>query len=185
MINVEEHINLVHLIARKRHSKYKHRYAYEDFFQNGCIGLIKAAKKFDESKGIQFGTYAYPVIDGHVLLTVRDDSWCMCKREERYFAKEPISLDRPINISLCGENEELTLLDMLEDHNNEYESVETKMAIENLLDILPERLRQVIKLKYIADLNQTKIGDKLNCSQITISRLHKKALDMLREEIAI
>ena len=38
----------------------------EDLFQIGCIGLLKAADRFDESCGTRFSTYAVPVILGTI-----------------------------------------------------------------------------------------------------------------------
>ncbi len=38
----------------------------EDLFQVGCIGLLKAADRFDESCGTRFSTYAVPVILGTI-----------------------------------------------------------------------------------------------------------------------
>lgn len=45
---------------------------YEDMVQAGCIGLIKAANGFDESRGLMFSTYAVPVILGEIKRMFRD-----------------------------------------------------------------------------------------------------------------
>ncbi len=45
---------------------------YDDLFQAGCIGLIKAQKGFDESRGLKFSTYAVPVILGEIKRMFRD-----------------------------------------------------------------------------------------------------------------
>ncbi len=45
---------------------------YEDLFQAGCIGLIKAADNFDVSRGFAFSTYAVPVILGEIKRVFRD-----------------------------------------------------------------------------------------------------------------
>lgn len=45
---------------------------YDDLFQTGCMGLIKAAKDFDESRGFMFSTYAVPVILGEIKRVFRD-----------------------------------------------------------------------------------------------------------------
>ncbi len=45
---------------------------YDDLYQSGCIGLIKAADRFDESLGFAFSTYAYPVIMGEIKRLFRD-----------------------------------------------------------------------------------------------------------------
>ncbi|WP_026477989.1 RNA polymerase sporulation sigma factor SigF [Alkaliphilus transvaalensis] len=48
-------------------------YEKEDLFQLGCIGLIKAIKKFDTSFDVRFSTYAVPMIVGEIKRFLRDD----------------------------------------------------------------------------------------------------------------
>ena len=45
---------------------------YDDLFQAGCMGLVKAADGFDESRGLKFSTYAVPVILGEMRRLFRD-----------------------------------------------------------------------------------------------------------------
>ncbi len=45
----------------------------EDLMQIGAIGLIKAVKRFDASFGVQFSTYAVPLILGEIKRFLRDD----------------------------------------------------------------------------------------------------------------
>jgi len=45
----------------------------DDLFQIGCIGLIKAIEKFDTTFGVQFSTYAVPMIMGEIKRHLRDD----------------------------------------------------------------------------------------------------------------
>ena len=45
----------------------------DDLFQVGCIGLIKAIDNFDLSVGVQFSTYAVPMIIGEVRRFLRDE----------------------------------------------------------------------------------------------------------------
>lgn len=62
-IKAEEHINLVHACCQR----FRNRgIDYDDVFQSGCVGLVKATKKFDASKGLKFSTYAVPVILGEI-----------------------------------------------------------------------------------------------------------------------
>lgn len=66
---IEENIGLVHSIA----SRFTGRGVdYEDLFQTGCIGLIKAVDNFDASLGYRFSTYAVPVIMGEIKRIFRD-----------------------------------------------------------------------------------------------------------------
>ena len=66
---ITDNIGLVHSIA----NRFRGRGAdYEDLFQSGCVGLIKAVDNFDDSKGFAFSTYAVPVIMGEIRRIFRD-----------------------------------------------------------------------------------------------------------------
>ena len=45
---------------------------YDDLFSAGCVGLVKAAKGFDDTRGVMFSTYAVPVILGEIKRLFRD-----------------------------------------------------------------------------------------------------------------
>ena len=68
-ILITENMGLVHACA--------HRFAgkgieYEDLFQAGCMGLVKAFDAFDTERGVKFSTYAVPVILGEIKRLFRD-----------------------------------------------------------------------------------------------------------------
>ncbi len=58
-----ENLGLVHSIA----NRFKGRgIEYDDLFSAGCLGLVKAVDRFDESRGLCFSTYAVPLIMGEI-----------------------------------------------------------------------------------------------------------------------
>ena len=59
----EDHLGLVHLCANRFRSR---GIPYEDLYSAGCEGLVKAANAFDPERGVQFSTYAVPVILGEI-----------------------------------------------------------------------------------------------------------------------
>ena len=68
-ILITENLGLVHSCA--------HRFTgrgieYEDLFQAGCMGLVKAFDAFDTERGVRFSTYAVPVILGDMRRLFRD-----------------------------------------------------------------------------------------------------------------
>ncbi len=66
---VEKNLLLVHSLAKK----FKGRgIEYEDLFQAGCIGLIKAINAFNPEFGVKLSTYAVPVILGEIKRLFRD-----------------------------------------------------------------------------------------------------------------
>ena len=66
---IEDNIGLVHSIAKRFKGRGED---YDDLYQAGCVGLIKAVDNFDESKGFLFSTYAVPVIMGEIRRLFRD-----------------------------------------------------------------------------------------------------------------
>ncbi|GHU80541.1 RNA polymerase sigma-F factor [Clostridia bacterium] len=66
---IENNIGLVHSCAGKLRGR---GIEYDDLFQAGCMGLIKAAKAFDHDRGVRFSTYAVPVILGEMRRLFRD-----------------------------------------------------------------------------------------------------------------
>ncbi len=62
-------IGLVHSCARRFIGR---GIEYDDLFQAGCMGLVKAADGFDEERGHKFSTYAVPVILGEIRRLFRD-----------------------------------------------------------------------------------------------------------------
>ncbi len=67
---VENNMGLVYSIVAKLDNR---GYEREDLVQIGAIGLIKAVNKFDTSFGVQFSTYAVPMILGEIKRFLRDD----------------------------------------------------------------------------------------------------------------
>lgn len=67
---IEKNLGLVHHIVRRFSGR---GYDPEDLFQIGTIGLMKAIDKFDLSLGLQFSTYAVPMITGEIKRFLRDD----------------------------------------------------------------------------------------------------------------
>ena len=77
-IDIEKHFGLVHLCCQRFR---KRGIEYDDIFQSGCIGLTKAAKNFDYTKGVKFSTYAVPVILGEIKLLFRENGYLKVSRK--------------------------------------------------------------------------------------------------------
>lgn len=66
---IKENLPLVHSICKRFTGR---GIEYEDLYQAGCIGLIKAVDAFDKERGFAFSTYAVPVIMGEIRRLFRD-----------------------------------------------------------------------------------------------------------------
>lgn len=60
---IQQNLRLVHACAHRFEGR---GVEYDDLYSAGCVGLIKAADKFDEALGYRFSTYAVPVILGEI-----------------------------------------------------------------------------------------------------------------------
>ena len=60
---IRQNLRLVHTCAHRFEGK---GVEYDDLYAAGCMGLVKAADRFDESRGFRFSTYAVPVILGEI-----------------------------------------------------------------------------------------------------------------------
>jgi len=65
----EDNLGLVHSCAKKFCGR---GIEYDDLFQAGCVGLVKASNGFDENLGFAFSTYAIPSILGEIKRLFRD-----------------------------------------------------------------------------------------------------------------
>ena len=54
---------------------------YDDLFQAGCMGLVKATDAFDTQRGVRFSTYAVPVILGEMRRLFRDGGTVKVSRD--------------------------------------------------------------------------------------------------------
>ncbi len=68
---IERNLNLVRSIVHRFTGR---GYEWDDLFQIGCIGLIKAIERFDPVFSVKFSTYAVPMIIGEIRRFIRDDS---------------------------------------------------------------------------------------------------------------
>lgn len=66
---INTNLNLVHSCCKRFRGK---GIEYDDLFGAGCVGLVNAADRFDESLGFAFSTYAVPVILGEIKRLFRD-----------------------------------------------------------------------------------------------------------------
>ena len=75
-----QHLGLVHALCKRFVGK---GIEYEELFSAGCLGLSKAINNFDESRNLQFSTYAFPVIMGELKRLFRDGGAVKVSRSVR------------------------------------------------------------------------------------------------------
>jgi RNA polymerase sigma-B factor len=96
---------------------------------------------------------------------------------EAAMAYDSVSLDTPRN----GEEDEGdSYVDTLGDIDDRFELVEYEASIAPALQALPERDRLVLHLRFVEDLTQSDIAERVGVSQMHVSRLIRRALTKLR-----
>jgi len=95
---IENNLGLVHSICKRFCGR---GIEYDDLYQAGCIGLIKATDAFDTERGLCFSTYAVPVIMGEVRRLFRDGGAVKVSRSVKELAlhinREKQKLEQKLN----------------------------------------------------------------------------------------
>jgi RNA polymerase sigma factor for flagellar operon FliA len=73
----------VEALARRMASTMPHSIEIGDLVQDGVLGLIDAANRFDENRGIKFETFAERRIRGAMIDALRKDAWPRGVRRQR------------------------------------------------------------------------------------------------------
>ena len=82
---LSENVSLIKCIVKRYLNK---GVEYDDLFQLGSLGFLKAIAGFDESFGVRFSTYAVPMIAGEIKRFMRDDGSVKVSRSLKQTAKE-------------------------------------------------------------------------------------------------
>lgn len=82
---IEMNLPLVMSISKKFLNR---GYEYEDIFQIGSIGLVKAINNFNTDYNVKFSTYAVPMIIGEIKRFLRDDGMIKVSRNVKSLARK-------------------------------------------------------------------------------------------------
>ncbi len=97
-------IPFVEQLARRVAATMPHSIDIGDLVQDGVIGLIDAARRFDEGRGIKFETFAERRIRGAMIDALRKDAWprgVRRQRRELEAAREALRLEHGCEPSLA------------------------------------------------------------------------------------
>jgi RNA polymerase sporulation-specific sigma factor len=173
---VERNLRLVVYIAKKFENTGT---GIEDLISIGTIGLIKAINTFRTDKNIKLATYASRCIENEILMYIRKTSRTRLE----------VSIDEPLNTDWDGN--ELLLSDVLgSDEDDVYKNMEydeDKKTIADAISTLSTREQTIVRLRFGLDggeeMTQKEVADLLGISQSYISRLEKRIINRLREEL--
>ncbi len=177
---VLRHMGLVYHIANRYAALA--RDLHDDLIQEGCLGLIRAIERFQPDYGVQFSTYAYPVVSGTIKNYLRERRRLLGQARREQLGADEGELWRP---GPGGrEGEELTSPDSLEalvDGDEDFTvQVVDRVVAESLISRLPSLERQIVKHFFYDDLTQREVARVVARSTSRISRILRRALERIR-----
>ena len=175
-ILIERNLRLVVYIAKKFESAGIN---VEDLISIGTIGLIKAINTFKIEKNIKLATYASRCIENEILMYLRRTSK----------QKSEVSFDEPLNVDWDGN--ELLLSDILGTENDivyhRLEDEVNKKLLYSALKKLDPREKELMEMRFGIksgiEMTQKEVAERLGISQSYISRLEKRIITRLQNEV--
>ena len=214
---IEDNVGLVWNIVKRFLNR---GYEKEDLFQIGCVGFVKAIKRFNLEYENKLSTYAVTMIIGEIKRFLRDDGMIKVSRNlkeiatkvreiQEYNVKQlgtEITIDeisKKLNISkedivlalestmlvdsldktISGEKEDDTSYEKIIIKENEYDKLIDKITIEKVLEILDDDERKVIIYRYYREMTQSKVAQIIGTSQVQVSRIEKRALHKMYNNV--
>ena len=207
---ISENIGLVHACAKK----FKGRgIEYDDLFQAGCVGLVKAVDAFDKSRGVKLSTYAVPVILGEIKRLFRDGGSIKVGRSLKELslkatrfisefvgqnAREPSISELAKALSAVAAQAlevskiPISLTTDSEDGQAEIdipieapdERLSELIALKQTVNKLDDKDRLIILLRFFKNHTQTQTAKILGMTQVQVSRRERVILNNLRVQLS-
>ena len=183
---------------------------YDDLFQAGCVGLMKAAEHFDPDRGFKFSTYAVPVILGEMRRLFRDGGAVKVSRSLKELSMKAVRLSEKTEMETgeapsiselaaqlgvtperCAEalNAAVQPLSLTKDEDSgetdvpvdsPEEKIADRLALQQVIKTLPDADQRLLEYRYFGNQTQVETAKRLGISQVQVSRREKKLLLYLR-----
>jgi RNA polymerase sigma-B factor len=167
---VRAHLPLVHAIARRYAGRGEE---LDDLVQAGSVGLVRASARFDPGRGVAFATFVGPAVEGAIRrhLSKRGGGRELPPRAEWTNADPPALAEGEAAVGGSRTPEP-------------FAESERRLLIADGLRALDERERQIVFLRFNADMTERQIATAVGISQAHVSRLLDGALTKLRAELS-
>jgi len=144
------------------------------------VGLLKAARSYDPSRGAEFKTYAYHRIRGAMLDELR--SLDFLPRSLREKAREK-GEQAPAVVGLPTDEDGSDSLEVQAMISGAIENQELAEALQIAIRSLPDKMRVVMHLYYNEGRRMREIGEQLNLTESRVSQIHSAAVARLRRDL--
>ncbi len=205
---VTENLGLVHSCANRFRGR---GVEYDDLFQAGCLGLVKAAAGFNPELGFKFSTYAVPAILGEIKRLFRDGGTVKISRASKEKARSLLAVRETLiaqnnkeptinEIAIAADMEPAQAAALLsaslpvisltpaEDGKipeipvqSDSTSIIDSISLSTAIDSLSEEEKALIVCRYERELTQSETAKILGMSQVQVSRKEKTILLKLRK----
>ncbi len=171
---INENLGLVHSCCKRFSGR---GIEYDDLFQAGCIGLIKAADAFDEGRGFCFSTYAVPVILGEIKRMFRDGGTIKVSRSLQELS---IKIKYQKEKAVKEQNRELSVSELASILSVSPEEVaESLCATQPTVSLTYESEDEIHELELATEDNGDMLTDKLLLDEL-LSRLPESDSRLIR-----
>lgn len=161
--------------------------AFEDIYQNGCIGLVNAVDTFDVSRGTMFSTWALEYIKKYINIGITNESRTIRMGAHLVKGKNPYiasSMDAPLADDEEGKK---TLLDtfasdMRADNFSEKEAMRVKLFA--LMRGLSDTEKAVVCGIFgfgTEEISEYTLSKKFNLTEERIRQIKWTAIEKMRE----
>ena len=185
---------------------------FEDLYQVGFIGLIKASHNYHNNSGCDFKTYAYKYIFGEMYYLVLQNGFKVNKKLvqlRKLIEKTKDELTQNLGMEISskviveklgiGEDEYLDAininnglsLDYEQDNGNLYDYLtsdnidkEKLIMLKEGLEKLDDKSKNIIIKRYFYDYSQQEIAAMYGMSQTSVSRCEKRLINELNKYVA-
>jgi RNA polymerase sigma-B factor len=203
---IELYLPLVESFAHR----YERAEDYDDLFQAGCIGLINAVDRFDLQRGGELAAFAVPNIVGEIKRHLRDRTGSVrmprpiqelraravqCEAElSAKLQRRPSAAEVARELGVDKEDVARALSARRPDTAQEDAPVgegtldaldvsEDRMSLASAFEVLDERERQIVFLRFVRDRSRSEVAEELGISERHLSRQTHAALAKLREQL--
>ena len=158
---------------------YGSGYDLEELYQIGSIGFIKATKRFRPEYGYRLSTFAVPYIMGEIKKFIRDNGIIKVSRSIKADCKITIE---SIN-EMFADNGKEEKIDRIIGKLDEQNKIIDRIAVNDIVSKLSIRDRTIIKLRYYKEKTQMQVAKILGISQVQVSRIEKRILENMKENM--
>lgn len=179
-VDITLHQGLVLTVAHKYKNMCTSTVSFEDLCQAGNLGLLRAAKDYDEARG-SFSNYALYWIRDAIANELGTHSRTIAI--PRHEMRKAASDKRPYPKNACTLDLDKIQSDEVSSEESLDRQSQYKLARKEMLNLLTPLQQQVLVMRFTHDMMLNEVGEKLGYSREWVRQQEKKALSILKNKM--